>query len=109
MCAVVLLVWTKASPQAFLPHLEALATQVGELWEQGRIRAGGRADKDGVARKPKHTRRSLTLSYPTVPDHATSWLAAALAWLRSCCLVPSRLLGLPPPLPQARRTRCRRR
>ncbi|EFN51722.1 hypothetical protein CHLNCDRAFT_139890 [Chlorella variabilis] len=38
--AMVLLVWTKASPQAFLPHLEALATQVGELWEQGRIRAG---------------------------------------------------------------------
>lgn len=38
--AVVLLNWTKASPQAFLPHLEALASQVRQLWEQGLIRAG---------------------------------------------------------------------
>lgn len=41
--AVALLAWTKACPEAFLPHLEALATQVRELWESGRIRAGGRA------------------------------------------------------------------
>lgn len=38
--AVVLLQWTKACPEAFLPHLEALATQVRELWDAGRIRAG---------------------------------------------------------------------
>ena len=34
------LVWTKASPEAFLPHLEALASRVRELWDQGLIRAG---------------------------------------------------------------------
>ncbi|PRW59064.1 HASTY 1-like isoform X1 isoform B [Chlorella sorokiniana] len=38
--AMVLLQWTKACPEAFLPHLEALATQVRELWDAGRIRAG---------------------------------------------------------------------
>lgn len=37
---MVLLAWTKACPEAFLPHLEAMATQVGELWQAGRIRAG---------------------------------------------------------------------
>ncbi len=40
LLAVVLLQWTKACPEAFLPHLEALATQVRELWDAGRIRAG---------------------------------------------------------------------
>ncbi|PSC73686.1 HASTY 1 [Micractinium conductrix] len=38
--AMVPLVWTKASPEAFLPHLEALASRVRELWDQGLIRAG---------------------------------------------------------------------
>lgn len=38
--SMVPLVWTKACPEAFLQHLEALASRVRELWDQGRIRAG---------------------------------------------------------------------
>lgn len=38
--AVVPLVWTRACPEAFLQHLEALASRIKELWDQGRIRAG---------------------------------------------------------------------
>lgn len=52
--AVVPLTWTKAYPEAFLPHLEALATRVRELWDAGQIRAGGRS---GSA--PRHTGCSL--------------------------------------------------
>ncbi|KAL4423234.1 hypothetical protein ABPG77_000026 [Micractinium sp. CCAP 211/92] len=38
--SMVPLVWTRACPEAFLQHLEALASRIKELWDQGRIRAG---------------------------------------------------------------------
>lgn len=43
MCVCKILVaLAKVSPQAFAPHLQALAAQTEELWDQGRIREGER-------------------------------------------------------------------
>jgi hypothetical protein len=47
--AAVLSTYTRHAPEAFLPHLEALAARTTELWDGGMIRAGERnALYDGI-------------------------------------------------------------
>ena len=73
--ASVVLAWTRVSPEAFLPHLEALATRVGELWEQGRLRAGAHLLSDAT---PPHApplqgccRYCLRVGIPLIHPHHT--------------------------------------
>lgn len=90
--AVVLLQWTKACPQAFLPLLEGLASQVRELWEAGRIRAGAPRQPGGSSTEARGGPVSRS-PRPAPALRAFTWLAPA----RSAPAAPPPLQPLSPP------------
>lgn len=106
--AVVPLVWTKACPEAFLQHLEALASRVRELWDQGRIRAGEPRSRADAAHAVQMflVRRGFFFMLSTA---ARCFLHASLR--ATWCMHPSPMVRARfcvAPL-QEKRTHCRRR
>ena len=94
---MVLLTWTKTCPEAFLPHLEALATQVRELWDQGRIRAGAAAAAAAVAAAPCRAWCCTVLCLPTA-DLLLKRPARSAQESRCCCRALPCPVGCPPPV-----------